>query len=158
RQVGRELGVRYVMEGSVRKAGSRLRITGQLVDASDGAHLWADRFEGALGDLFAFQDEVTEKVVAAIAPQVERAEIARARRKPAGNTDAYDCYLRGLACLSPVSADNAREAIRLFTQATALDPDYAVAYAMTMWCHATRLLYGAADDIERERREVARLW
>jgi adenylate cyclase len=146
------------MEGSVRKAGSRLRITGQLVDASDGAHLWADRFEGALGDLFAFQDEVTEKVVAAIAPQVERAEIARARRKPAGNTDAYDCYLRGLACLSPVSADNAREAIRLFTQATALDPDYAVAYAMTMWCRATRLLYGAADDIERERREVARLW
>ena len=158
RQVGRELGVRYVMEGSVRKAGSRLRITGQLVDASDGAHLWADRFDGALGDLFAFQDEVTEKVVAAIAPQVERAEIARARRKPAGNTDAYDCYLRGLACLSPVSADNAREAIRLFTQATALDPDYAVAYAMMMWCHATRLLYGAADDIECERREVARLW
>src|SRR5215468_11467603 len=100
RQVGRELGVRYVMDGSVRKAGNRLRITGQLVDASDGAHLWADRFDGALGDLFAFQDEVTEKVVAAIAPQVERAEIARARRKPAGNTDAYDCYLRGLACLS----------------------------------------------------------
>ena len=97
RQVGRDLGVRYVVEGSVRRAGNRLRITAQLIDTASGAHSWADRFEGALEDVFAFQDEVTEKVVAAIAPQVERAEIARARRRSSGNTDAYDCYLRGLA-------------------------------------------------------------
>src|SRR5215468_6837930 len=103
RQVGRELGVRYVLEGSVRKAGDRLRITAQLIDTTSGAHIWADRFEGELGDVFAFQDEVTVKVVAAIAPRVERAEIERARRRPSGNTDAYYCYLRGLSCLSPVS-------------------------------------------------------
>jgi tetratricopeptide (TPR) repeat protein len=108
--------------------------------------------------VFAFQDDVTEKVVAAIAPQVERAEISRARHKPSGNTDAYDCYLRGLAYLSPRSADNMREAIRLFTQATALDPDYAVAYAMTMWCRASRIGFGPVEDIEHERSEIARLW
>jgi TolB-like protein/class 3 adenylate cyclase len=158
RQVGRELGVRYVLEGSVRKAGNRLRITAQLIDATSGVHTWADRFEGALEDVFAFQDEVTVKVVAAIAPRVERAEIARARRRRPGNTDAYDCYLRGLSCLSPVSADSTMQAMRLFAQASALDPDYAVAYAMTMWCHANRVAYGLVEDIERERSEVTRLW
>src|SRR4029077_17709391 len=113
RQVGRELGVRYVLEGSVRKAGNRLRITAQLIDATSGAHTWADRFEGALEDVFAFQDEVTVKVVAAIAPHVERAEIARAGRRPSGNTNAYDCYLRGLSCLVPISAKRTMEAMRL---------------------------------------------
>ena len=157
RQVGRELGVRYVLEGSVRKAGNRLRITAQLIDAASGAHIWADRFEGALEDVFAFQDEVTVKVVAAIAPRVERAEIERARRRPSGNTDAYDCYLRGLSCLSPMSADSSMEAMRLFAQASALDPDYAVAYAMTMWCHANRVAFGLVEDIEHERSEVTRL-
>jgi adenylate cyclase len=158
KQVGRELGVRYVLEGSVRKAANRLRITAQLIDATSGAHTWADRFEGALEDVFAFQDEVTVKVIAAIAPRVERAEIERARRRPPGSTDAYDCYLRGLSCLSPVSADSTNEAMRLFTQASALDPDYAVAYAMTMWCHANLVGYGLVEDIERRKSEVTRLW
>jgi adenylate cyclase len=158
RRVGRELGVRYVLEGSVRKAGDRLRITAQLIDASSGVHTWADRFEGAVEDVFAFQDEVTVKVVAAIAPQMERAEIARARRRLSGNTDAYDCYLRGLSCLSPISAESTMEAMRLFAQASALDPDYAMAYAMTMWCHANRVIYGLVEDVERERSEVANLW
>jgi TolB-like protein/class 3 adenylate cyclase len=158
RQVGRELGVRYVLEGSVRKAGNRLRITAQLIDATSGAHTWADRFEGALEDVFALQDEVTVKVIAAIAPRVERAEIERARRRPSSNTDAYDCYLRGLSCLSPVSADSTNEAMRLFTQASTLDPDYAVAYAMTMWCHANLIGYGLVGDIEQEKSEVTRLW
>jgi adenylate cyclase len=108
--------------------------------------------------VFALQDEVTVKAVAAIAPRVERAEIERARRRPPGNTDAYDCYLRGLSCLSPISADSAMEAMRLFKQASALDPDYAVAYAMTMWCHANRVIYGLVEDIEHERSEVTRLW
>jgi adenylate cyclase len=158
RQVGRELGVRYVLEGSVRKAGSRLRITAQLIDTASGAHAWADRFEGALEDVFAFQDEVTEKVVAAIAPRMERAEITRARRRPSSNTDAYDCYLRGLACLSPITADTINEALRLFTQASALDPDYASAYAMAMWCHTNRVGYGSVEDMAHVRSEVARLW
>jgi TolB-like protein len=158
RQVGRELGVRYVLEGSVRKAGGKLRITAQLIDTASGAHAWVDRFEGALEDVFAFQDEVTEKVVAAIAPRVERAEIARARRRSSGNADAYDCYLRGLACLYPVTPDSLEEALRHFANASALDPDYAAAYAMSMWCRANRPAFGLVPDIERERSEVTRLW
>ena len=97
KQIGRELGVRYVLEGSVRKAGSRVRISGQLIDTATGAHLWADRFDGALEDIFDLQDQVTASVVGAIAPKLEQAEIERARRKPTENLDAYDYYLRGLA-------------------------------------------------------------
>src|ERR1700704_5506845 len=93
RQVGRDLGVRYVLEGSVRKAGSRLRITGQLIDSSTGAHLWADRFDGALEDVFELQEKVTEKVATALAPRLEKAEIDRSKHKT-GNLSAYDCYLR----------------------------------------------------------------
>jgi TolB-like protein/class 3 adenylate cyclase len=160
KRVGRELGVRYVLEGSVRKAGSRLRIAAQLIDAASGAHIWADRFDGALEDVFEFQDEVTEKVVGAIAPRVERAEIKRAWRRPPSNTDAYDCYLRGLACLSPMTADGLEQALGLFTKASALDPDYASAYGMAMHCHAHRfdLLLAEADDIAHRRREISRLW
>jgi TolB-like protein/class 3 adenylate cyclase/tetratricopeptide (TPR) repeat protein len=158
RQVGRELGVRYVLEGSVRKAGSRLRITAQLIDADSGAHTWADRFEGSLEDVFALQDEVTEKVVVAIAPRVERAEMARAKRRHSSNTDAYDCYLRGLACLSPLTPDNIEQALGLFVKAAALDPDYASAYGMAMVCHANRAGFGVARDLAAEKSEVARLW
>ena len=99
KEVGRELGVRYVLEGSVRKAAHRVRITGQLIDATTGAHLWAERFESALDDIFELQDQVTEAVVGAIAPQLERAEIERAKRKPTESLDAYDYYLRGMAHL-----------------------------------------------------------
>ena len=97
KQIGRELGVRYVLEGSVRKAANRVRITGQLVDTATGAHLWAERFDGGLGDIFDLQDQVTESVVGAIAPAVEKAEIERAKRKPTESLDAYALYLRGLA-------------------------------------------------------------
>ena len=97
RQVGRELGVRYILEGSVRKAGNRLRIAGQLIDAETGAHLWADHFDGAIEDMFDLQDNVTSSVVGAIAPKLQREEIKRARRKPTESLDAYDYYLRGLA-------------------------------------------------------------
>ena len=160
KRVGRELGVRYVLEGSVRKAGSRLRIATQLIDAASGAHIWADRFDGALEDVFEFQDEVTVKVVGAIAPRVERAEIVRAWRRPPSNTDAYDCYLRGLTCLSPMTVDGLEQALGLFTKASALDPDYASAYGMAMHCHAHRfdLLLAEADDIAHRRSEISRLW
>ena len=97
KQVGRELGVRYVLEGSVRKAGSRVRITGQLIDTSTGAHLWAERFDGGLEDIFDLQDQVTASVVGAIAPKLEQAEIERAKRKPTESLDAYDYFLRGMA-------------------------------------------------------------
>src|SRR5262249_9449010 len=97
KQVGRELGVRYVLEGSVRRAGNRVRITGQLIDTSTGAHLWADRSDGGLDDIFDLQDRVTASVVGAIGPKLEEAEIARAQRKPTENLDAYDYFMRGMA-------------------------------------------------------------
>src|SRR5262249_29259815 len=99
KQVGRELGVRYVLEGSVRKAANRVRISGQLIDALTGAHLWADRFDGGLEDIFDLQDRVTASIVGAIAPKLELAEIERARRKPTDSLDAYDYYMRGMANL-----------------------------------------------------------
>jgi adenylate cyclase len=105
KQVGRELGVRYVLEGSVRRAGKRLRIAGQLIDATTGSHIWADRFEGDVADLFDLQDQVTTRVVGAIAPELEQAEIERASRKPTGDLQAYDYYLRGMACLYRQSSE-----------------------------------------------------
>lgn len=158
RQVGRDLGVRYVLEGSVRKAGNRLRIAAQLIDAASGAHIWVERFDGAPEDVFALQDEVTEKVVAAIAPRLERAEILRARRRPPINTDAYDCYLRGLACLNPMSVDSLEQALGLFTKASDLDPDYAPAYGMAMFCHANRFGFELTEDAAYKRSEISRLW
>lgn len=157
RQVGHDLGVRYVLEGSVRKAGRTLRISAQLIDASSGAHIWAERFDGSFEDVFALQDDVTEKVVVAIAPRVQQAEIAWVRRRSAGSADAYDCYLRGLACLYPVSGDSIEQALSLFTRATALDTDYASAYAMAMHCRANRLAVGLVKDMEQEKSEVRRL-
>jgi TolB-like protein len=135
KQVGRELGVRYVLEGSVRKAVNRVRITGQLVDTATGAHLWADRFDGGLGDIFDLQDQVTESVVGAVAPAVEKAEIERAKRKPTENLDAYALYLRGSAKLYQFADRKANdEALRLFKSAIELDPDFASAYGRAAAC------------------------
>ena len=137
KQAGRELGVRYVLEGSIRKAANRVRITGQLVDTATGAHLWADRFDGGLGDVFDLQDQVTESVVGAIAPAVEKAEIERARRKPTESLDAYAFYLRGLAKLYQVASRQANEeALRLFNSAIELDPNFSSAYGRAAHCYA----------------------
>ena len=136
KQVGRELGVRYVLEGSVRKAANRVRITGQLIDTATGAHLWADRFDGGLGDIFDLQDQVTESVVGAIAPAVEKAEIERAKRKPTESLDAYALYLRGLARFYQFANRQANdEALRLFNSAIELDPDFASAYGRAAFCY-----------------------
>src|SRR6185295_9449065 len=105
KQIGRELGVRYVLEGSVRKAGSRVRITGQLIDAATGIHIWADRFDGALSDIFDLQDQVTTSVVGAILPKLEQAEIERAQTKPTDNFDAYQSYMRGMASFYQLSEE-----------------------------------------------------
>ena len=136
KQVGRELGVRYVLEGSVRKAANRVRITGQLVDSATGAHLWANRFDGGLGDIFDLQDQVTESIVGAIAPAVEKAEIERAKRKPTESLDAYDHYLRGLASYYRITNRHANEeALRLFNRAIELDPAFASAYGRAALCY-----------------------
>lgn len=157
RQVGRELGVRYVLEGSVRRAADRVRITGQLVDATTGAHLWAERFEGTLDDIFELQDRLAESVVGAVAPQLERAEIERARRKPTESLDAYDYHLRGMASFHRGTREAVDEALPLFHRATELDPGFASAYGMAAWCHFWRRINGWTTDRPREDAEGARL-
>jgi adenylate cyclase len=134
KQVGRELGVRYVLEGSVRKAGPRVRITGQLVEAASGAHLWADRYDGNLGDIFDLQDRVTTSVVGAITPKLQRAETQRALRKPTTDLTAYDMVLRALPdALSILPGRNAA-ALDLLWKATELDPGYASAFSTAAYC------------------------
>jgi adenylate cyclase len=157
KQVGRELGVRYVLEGSVRKAGERLRITGQLIDASTGGHLWADRFEGTLAQVFDLQDQVTASVVGAIAPKLEQAEIERAKRKPTESLDAYDYYLRGLAGIHRGTRESTSEALRLFYEALDLDPEFSSAYGMAALCYDLRKWNGWVTDPVREIAETERL-
>jgi TolB-like protein len=158
KQIGRELGVRYVLEGSVRKATNRVRITGQLVDTATGAHLWADRFDGGLGDIFDLQDQVTESVVGAIAPAVEKAEIDRARHKPTESLDAYALYLRGLARLYQFASRQANgEALRLFNSAIELDPDFASAYGRAATCYTQAKVNGWISVTPNEIAEVTRL-
>ena len=158
KQVGRELGVRYVLEGSVRKAGDRIRITGQLIDAATGAHLWADRFDGELANIFDLQDRVTQSVVGTIGPKLEQAEIDRAKRKPTESLDAYDYYLRGMAAFHQLNLDANREALKLFSRAFELDPDYAAAYGMAARCHAQRKGFSAAVGPTGENKQKPCVW
>lgn len=157
KQVGHELGVRYVVEGSVRRSESRVRITGQLVDAATGTHLWAERFEGTLDDIFDLQDQIATSIVGAIASQLERAEIERARRKPTGNLSAYDHYLRAMPHLHRGTREAIDEALPLFHKAIALDPEFASAHAMAAWCHCWRKINGWMTDRSREFAEGIRL-
>ena len=153
KQVGRELGVRYVLEGSVRKATNRLRISGQLIDAATGAHLWAEHFDGVVEDVFGLQDQVTSSVVGAIAPKLEQAETERSMRKPTESLDAYDCFLRGMAHNHLFTKESILEARRLFRRATDLDPTYAAAYGLGVWCIVGSQSNGWLADPEREITE-----
>ena len=158
KRVSRELGVRYVLEGSVRKASGKVRITGQLIDSETGAHLWADRFDGSLEDIFDLQDQVTTSVVGAIAPKLEKAEMERAKRKPVESLDAYDCFLRGMANVYKHSIESWQTALQLFYQAIALDPEFAMPYAMAARSYAAFRHYGKIADkdwVEAETRRLA---
>ncbi|MGC1577792.1 MAG: winged helix-turn-helix domain-containing tetratricopeptide repeat protein, partial [Beijerinckiaceae bacterium] len=157
KQVARELGVRYVLEGSVRKAGNRVRFTGQLIDATTGGNIWADRFDGPLEDVFDLQDQVTARVVGAIEPRLQRAEIERAGRKPTESLDAYDYFLRGMAGFHLHNRDSLLEAVRLFVRATELDPNYASPYGMASWSGALRNSHGWMVDRESEITDAVRL-
>jgi TolB-like protein/class 3 adenylate cyclase/tetratricopeptide (TPR) repeat protein len=157
KQVGRDLGVRYVLEGSVRKAGGRVRITGQLIEAATDRHIWADKFDGALEDVFALQDQMTMSVVGLIAPRLEQAEIERAKHKPTDSLDSYDFYLRGSELVSTRTLAPLPQALEFFQKAFQQDPDYAAAYVMAAW---TILLQQAVSGVpltKEMRSEAIRL-
>ena len=158
KQLGRELGVRYVLEGSVRKAGSRMRINGQLIDTSTGAHLWADRFDGALDDVFDLQDKVTQQVVGAIEPELDRAEIVRASRKPIGNIDAITEFYRGLPHVNwPTGPENNDASLQHFRNAIALDPTFRSAYGGAAACLMWRRSNHWPADFASDDAELLRL-
>jgi TolB-like protein/class 3 adenylate cyclase/Tfp pilus assembly protein PilF len=157
KQIGRELGVRYLLEGSIRKAGSRVRINGQLIDTATGAHLWADRFDGGLEDIFDLQDQVTASVVGAIAPKLEQAEIDRAKRKPTDSLDAYDYFLRGMASFHQWTREANIDALLSFSRAIELDPSFASAYGLAARCYTQRKVNGWVTDHVQEVAEATRL-
>jgi adenylate cyclase len=145
RQIGRELGVRYVLEGSVRKGGNRLRITVQLVDAVTGSHLWADKYEGAIDNVFDLQDQITASTVGAIEPNLRDAEIERATRKRPENLDAYDLYLRALPRRGSHSLADSAKALEYIEAALKIDPDYAAAHALAAYCYHVQYTRGGGD-------------
>jgi len=156
RQVGRELGVRYVLEGSVRKAGKRLRVTAQLIDVSTDAHIWADKFDSDLEDIFDLQDRLTGSVIGAISPKLEQAEIERAQRKPTDNLHAYDYYLRAQFSAYRHTREGNVEALRLAKIAISLDPTYALAHAFAANVLGQRKAFGWVVDAAQERTETRR--
>jgi TolB-like protein/class 3 adenylate cyclase len=158
RQIGRELGVRYVMQGSVRRAGNRLRIAGQLARADSGANIWADRFDGGMDDIFSLQDEITVTIVGAIAPRVEQAEIERATFKATESLNAYDEYLRGLTKFyAATSKQEFEDALRKFRSAIALDPSFASPYGLASRCYNFRKAQGWMVDRMQETAEAVGL-
>ena len=146
RQIGRELGVRYVLEGSVRRSANRVRITAQLIDTGSGAHIWADHYDRALDDVFAVQDELTMSVIGVIEPTLRTAEIERARRKRPDSLDAYDLYLRALPLVFTAMPLDADKALELLARAIELEPDYAAVHALIAWCHEQRYLRGGLHE------------
>ena len=154
KQVGRELGVRYVLEGSVRKAGNRVRITAQLIDALTGTHLWADRFDGSLEDVFELQDKVAVSVAGVIEPALQAAEMRRSAARPTTDLTAYDLYLRALAVFFPITKERIFEALRLLEQAIAIDRHYGPALAWAAICHMRLVIDGWAEEPETSRRKA----
>jgi adenylate cyclase len=155
KQVGRELGVRYVLEGSVRKGGNQVRITAQLIDAANGAHLWAGRFNGSLDNVFELQDKVALSVAGVIGPTVRAAEMRRSSDRPTNDVTAYDLYLRAAAPIQSGGQEKERylQALRLLGQAIERDPHYGTALALAAFCHMALHVAGWSDDAGADRRE-----
>ena len=157
KQIGRELGVQYVLEGSVRKSGPRMRVTGQLIDASTDTHLWADNFDGTHEDIFDLQDKLTASVVGALIPSMRHAEIERAKHRPTESLDAHMTHMRGVASLYLWTKAGVDEALRLAYEAIKLDPDYSMAYGLAATCYVARKSTGWTTDPAREMAEVEAL-
>ncbi|MBJ6126662.1 adenylate/guanylate cyclase domain-containing protein [Microvirga splendida] len=155
-QIGRELGVRYVLEGSVRRSGPRIRITAQLVDANTGIHLWAEHYDGVVEDVFDLQDRITASVVGSIQPSIRTAEIERARRKRPENLDAYDLVMRALPYVWALEYEANKEAARLLDKALLLDPGYPLAIALAAWCRGQRIVYNWSKNLQEDKRETLR--
>ncbi|WP_189682603.1 adenylate/guanylate cyclase domain-containing protein [Seohaeicola zhoushanensis] len=154
REIGRELGVKYVLEGSVQRAGNRVRITVQLIETDGGAHLWADKYDGSLDDIFDLQDKITEQVAGALQPSIQLAEIERTRRKLPQDLSAYDYTMRAMPDVWMLEEDAAAKALRLLDKALDIDPDYPLALALAGWCWAQRSVYNWAEDITAARHEA----
>jgi adenylate cyclase len=152
KQVGRELGVRYVLEGSVRKADERVRITAQLIETETGAHVWADRFDGVIANIFDLQDEITASVVGAIEPQLRDAELSRAKRQRPTNPTAYDCFLRGIAKYYSESREENDSTMDLLRRAIASDPEFAPPYALAATACVHRLGHGWTETPHEDRQ------
>ena len=163
KEVGRELGVRYVLEGSVRRAANRVRITAQLIDAQTGGHLWANRFDGTPEDIFDLQDQVTTSVVGAIIPKLEEVEFNRSKFKPTESLDAYDYYLRAMMYFNQWTDETIGKALDLFYKAIELDPEFASANGLAAWCYVRRKLSGwmknpgEMAELERLARRAIKL-
>ena len=157
KQVAQELGVRYVLEGSVRKVGNRVRITGQLIDGGTAVHIWADTFDGVLDDIFDLQDRITASVVSAIEPTVQQAEIGRLKYKPTEKFDAYDLMLHALQHWHQFTPESFTAALDCLDRALAINSSYAPAMAMTAYCYAHRRQQGWAKDVEAEAAKGLRL-
>jgi adenylate cyclase len=148
RDIGHELGVAYVLEGSVQRAGGRLRITVQLIETEAGAHIWAERYDGSLDDIFDLQDRITEQVAGALQPSIRLAEIERSRRKRPQDLGAYDYAMRAMRHVWVLEKDDAAKALDLLNKALEIDPDYPLALALAAWCHAQSSVYDWVEDID----------
>ncbi len=157
KRVGRELGVHYVIEGSVRKAGQRVRVTAQLLDATTGQHIWADRYDGALEDIFDLQDQITATVVGAIEPYLNRAEFERIKQKRPDSLDAYELTLRGLQAMNELTPGGNAKGLKLFEEAIEADPNYARAYVCASWCHRRHVQLRGMTLSEEAKSECIRL-
>jgi adenylate cyclase len=157
RDIGRELGVAYVLEGSVQRVGQRVRITAQLIETAGGVHLWADRYDGSLDDIFDLQDRITEAVAGALQPSIRLAEIERSRRKRPQELGAYDYAMRAMQHAWVLEKESATRALELADKALAIDPDYPLALALSAWCWAQRSVYGWADDARAAQAQALKL-
>ncbi|WP_050928164.1 adenylate/guanylate cyclase domain-containing protein [Aestuariivita boseongensis] len=157
RDIGRELGVAYVLEGSVQRSGNRVRITVQLIETAGGAHLWAEKYDGSLDDIFDLQDTITEQIAGALQPSIRLAEVDRARRKPPHDMGAYDYTMRAISHVWMLEKDEATKALQLLDQALAADPDYPLALALAGWCWAQRSVYNWFDNIDEARANALSL-